>query len=139
VATFFEVSLDELRRWNDVATDAVLQPGMVLQLFVPKSVDLSSAITIAPERVRTLVVGSEAFFAHHEALRDRVRVRYRVKSGDSLESLGERYDLSPGSISRINNFSRYSKLEIGSEIILYVPAPEADKLAEASARQATKL
>jgi len=142
VATFFEVTLDELCRWNDVATDAALQPGMVLQVYAPKQLDLSAAITIAPERVRTLVVGSEAFFAHHESLRDRVRVRYRVRSGDTLESLGERYELSAGSIARINSFSRYSKLEIGSEIILYVPAPEAAKLgnvAEAGARQPTKL
>lgn len=142
VATFFQVTIDELCRWNDVATDAALQPGMVLQLYVPKQLDLSSAITIAPERVRTLVVGSEAFFAHHESLRDRARIRYRVRSGDTLESLGERYELSPGSIARINSFSRYSKLEPGSEIILYVPAAEAEKLekvAEAGARQAPKL
>jgi membrane-bound lytic murein transglycosylase D len=142
VATFFDVTLDELCRWNDVATDASLQPGMVLQLFVPKQVDLASAITIAPERVRTLVVGSEAFFAHHESLRDRVRVRYRVRTGDTLESLAERYELSAGSIARINSFSRYSKLELGSEIILYVPEAEAEKLgnvAEAGARQEPKL
>ena len=139
VATFFQVSLDDLRRWNDISTDAALHSGMVLQLFAPKQLDLSRAITVAPERVRTLIVGSEEFFAHHEALRDRVRVRYRVRSGDTLESIGERYELSAGSIARINSFSRYSKLEVGSEIILYVPAQEAEKLAEASARQATKL
>jgi membrane-bound lytic murein transglycosylase D len=139
IATFFQVTLDELRRWNDIATDAALQSGMVLQVFAPKDVDLSTAITVAPSRVRTLVVGSEEFFAHHEALRDRVRVRYRVRSGDTLESLAERYELSAGSIARINSFSRYSKLEAGSEIILYVPAQEAEKLTETAARQSPKL
>lgn len=139
IATFFQVSLDELRRWNDITTDAALHSGMVLQIYAPKSLDLSGAITIDPSRVRTLVVGSEEFFAHHEALRDRVRVRYRVRPGDTLESIGERYELSAGSIARINSFSRYSKLEPGSEIILYVPTQEAEKLAEASARRTTKL
>jgi membrane-bound lytic murein transglycosylase D len=135
IAGFFGVTLQELRHWNDIATDAALQPGMVVQIFAPADVDLSRAITIAPERVRTLVVGSEEFFAHHEALRDRVRVRYRVRSGDTLESLGERYELSAGSIARINSFSRYSKLEIGNEIILYVPQKDADSLSQSAARQ----
>jgi len=139
IATHFQVTLDELRRWNDISTDAALQSGMVLQIFAPKSLDLSTAITVAPSRVRTLIVGSEEFFAHHEALRDRVRIRYRVRSGDTLESLAERYDLSAGSIARINSFSRYSKLEAGSEIILYVPAQEAEKLTQTAARQGTSL
>ena len=51
-------------------------------------------------------MGSDAFFDYHEALRDRVRVRYRVRAGDTLSSLAERFDLSVGSIARINGFSR---------------------------------
>lgn len=134
IAAFFAVTMDELRRWNDIATDAALQSGMVLQLFVPPETDLAQAITIAPERVRPVVVGSEEFFAHHESQRDRVRVRYRVRSGDTLDSLGERYDLSAGSIARINSFSRYSKLDAGAEIILYVPAKDAEQLVSQAAR-----
>jgi membrane-bound lytic murein transglycosylase D len=109
---------------------------MVHQLYVPKDFRLETAVLVPKHRVKTLVVGSEEFFEHHESLRDRVRVRYRVKDGDSLDSLATRFDLSVGSIARINGFSRYSKLEKGREIILYVPARDADKvLANVSARQ----
>ena len=80
---------------------------------------------LTPESVRTLVVGSDAFFDYHEALRDRVRVRYRVRSGDSMTSLAERYDLSIGSIARIYGFSRDKTLRADSEIILYVPIKDA--------------
>jgi murein DD-endopeptidase MepM/ murein hydrolase activator NlpD len=77
--------------------------------------------------VRPLVVGSEPFFEYHESLRDRVRVRYQVKAGDTLETLAQRYDLSVGSIARINNFSRERTLVEGSAIILYVPSKDAPK------------
>lgn len=121
LASFFQVSMDELRRWNDIDTDALLHSGMVLQLFVPKEVDLSRALVLRPGQVQQLVVGSDAFFDHHESEQGRMRIRYRVKAGDTLESLASRFELSVGSIARINRFSRYTTLRPDSEIVLYVP------------------
>jgi LysM repeat protein len=54
-------------------------------------------------------------------------VRYQVKAGDTLETLAQRYDLSVGSIARINNFSPQRTLVEGSAIILYVPSKDAPK------------
>jgi membrane-bound lytic murein transglycosylase D len=136
IAEFFQVTLDELRSWNDVTTDASLHTGMVLQLFVPKSLDLSRALYLEPSDVRTLVVGSQEFFDHHEALRDRVRLRYRVKKGDTLASLAERFDLSVGSIARINGFNREREPSPDTDIILYVPTKDAQKLEANAARLA---
>jgi membrane-bound lytic murein transglycosylase D len=135
IAGFFHVSLDELRLWNNIASDSALQLGMVMQLFVPGSVDLRRAVYLPPERVRVLTVGSEEFFEYHEALRDRVRIRYRIEQGDTLSSLAERYDLSVGSIARINGWSTAHALVPGAEIILYVPTKQAPK---PDARQAAR-
>jgi membrane-bound lytic murein transglycosylase D len=135
IARFFHIGLDELRSWNDISTDAALQLGMILELFVPADVDLRRAVYLTPERVRTLVVGSQEFFDYHEALRDRVRIHYRVQQNDTLALLAERFDLSVGSIARINGFSSGRTLEPGSEIILYVPSKQAGKL---DARQAAR-
>jgi membrane-bound lytic murein transglycosylase D len=138
IAGFFQVSLDELRMWNAISTDSALHSGMILQLFVPESVDLAQALYLPPEQVRPLIVGSDEFFDHHEALRDRVRIRYRVQSGDTLSSLAERYELSVGSIARINGFSRAKTLQAGAEIILYVPSKDAPQQPAADARQAQR-
>jgi membrane-bound lytic murein transglycosylase D len=92
-------------------------------------------VYLAPERVRVLTVGSEEFFEYHEALRDRVRIRYRIEQGDTLGTLAERYDLTVGSIARINGWSTEHTLQPGSEIILYVPTKQAPK---PDARQATR-
>jgi membrane-bound lytic murein transglycosylase D len=120
IARFFRVTPDELRMWNRVSTDAKLQRGMYLQLYVPRGTELTQALVLAPNQVRTLVVGSEEFFNFHESQQNRVRLRYRVKPGDTLRSLAERFDLSVGSIARINQFPREKKLEVDSEIIIYV-------------------
>jgi membrane-bound lytic murein transglycosylase D len=135
IASFFGVTLDELRSWNDVSTDASLQFGMVLQLFVPNEVDLTRTVYLTPEQVQTLVVGSDEFFAYHEAQRDRVRVRYHVKANDTLGSLAQRFDLSVGSIARINGWKGARTLAADSELILYVPTKQAASL---DARQAAR-
>lgn len=132
VADAFGVTLDELRLWNAISSEAVLHQGMALQLFVPRDRDLSQALYVPAERVRTLVVGSGEFFDFHEAQRDRVRLRYRIKPGDSLSSLAERFDLSVGSIARINAFSTNKSLRPDDEIIVYVPTKDAAKLASAA-------
>jgi membrane-bound lytic murein transglycosylase D len=125
IARFFRVTADELRVWNRIANDAKLQRGMYLQLYVPHDAELSETLVLSPSQVRTLVVGSEEFFNFHEQQQNRVRIRYRVKPGDTLRSLAERFDLSVGSLARINQFGREKKLEPDSEIIIYVAQPNA--------------
>lgn len=127
IAKFFKVEMRELRLWNAISPDASLHEGMTLQLYVPSDVDLSRAVYLTPEKARVLVVGSPEFLDYHEGLRDRVRVRYKVKPGDTLSTLAERFDLSVGSICRINGFDRDHALAADSELILYTkvrePAP----------------
>ncbi len=132
IARFFGVTLDELRAWNHVDTSAMLQSGMYLQLFVAEDLDLSRAIVLTPSEVRPLVLGSEEFFAFHEGLRDRVRVRYRMQRGDTIDKLAERFELSVGSIFRINQFGRERALQVDDEIVLYVPKDAVKHLPQAT-------
>jgi membrane-bound lytic murein transglycosylase D len=128
IARFFRVSSDEIVKWNGITPDAALPRGLFLQLFVPHGVDLARSVVITPEEARILVVGSDEFFDFHEAQRDRVRIRYRIRPGDTMQSLAERFELSAGSIARINRFSRYQELEPDKEIIVYVPKELAESL-----------
>jgi membrane-bound lytic murein transglycosylase D len=123
IAQFFKVTPDEILMWNRVSHDCKLQRGMFLQLFVPLDTDLTQAIVMAPNDVRTIVVGSEEFFNYHETQQNRTRMRYRVKPGDTLKSLSDKFGLSIGSIARINQFGRDTKLKPDSEIIVYTPEP----------------
>ncbi|MEZ4256903.1 MAG: transglycosylase SLT domain-containing protein [Polyangiales bacterium] len=111
IADFFRVTPDDLRLWNQIAPDAPLHRGLMLQLFVKPDVDLSQAIVLNENSVNVLTVGSKEFFEYHEAQRDRVRIRYTVKEKDTIESIAKRFDLSVGSVGRINAFGRHHKLK----------------------------
>jgi membrane-bound lytic murein transglycosylase D len=123
IAGFFRVTVDELRRWNAIDPGASMLDGMLLQLFVPTEVDLDRALVLSPDEVRVMTLGSEAFFAYHEEQKGRVRFRYTVKPGDTLESLARRFGLAPADLTRINRFPRSTLLDVGQEIIVYA-APD---------------
>ncbi len=119
IARFFEVSQEDVRRWNHVDPDAALQPDMFLQLFVRPELDLTRALVLTPDDCRVLVVGSEEFFAYHEAQNGRVRVRYRVRSGDTLSEIAERFGIALSSLVRINQIGRDTTLHPDDELIVY--------------------
>lgn len=125
IASFFGVTPDELRQWNAIEPEARLQEGMVLQVFVPSRVDLARAVVMTERQVRILVQGSDEFFDYHEALRGRRRIRYTVQAGDTLPALARRFDLSVGSLARINRVEREVALEPGRTLIVYAPRAAA--------------
>lgn len=128
VARFFRVQADELRSWNQVTEGAFLQKGMLLQVFVAPDLDVGRAVVLTPDQVKVLVVGSEAFFDFHEGQRGRVRVRYKVQDGDTVKSIGKRFELSAGSVGRINQFSKRKELSAGDWIVVYVPEEKVPRL-----------
>lgn len=119
IARFFGVTVAEVRQWNEVDPRASLQDGLFLQLFVATDFDTSRAVVMTPDEVQVLVMGSEAFYEHHVRQEGRVRLRYRVREGDSLSTIANRFGISVGSVCRINVMPRDAVLAIGQEIIVY--------------------
>ncbi len=119
IARFFGVSVAEVRHWNEVDPRATLQDGLFLQLFVPSDFDTSRAVVLTPDEVRVLVMGSEEFYEHHVRQEGRVRLRYRVREGDSLSTIANRFGITIGSMCRINVMPRDAVLAIGQELIVY--------------------
>ena len=131
IARFFRVGLDEIRRWNRVDPTAALHAGLVLQLHVPRSVDLSRAVVWRDDQVRLVTLGSERFFDEHERGQGRLRFRYRVAEGDTVASIARRFGLSDGSLARINRFGRRADLQVGQEVVVYA---ETDRVPPAMRR-----
>ena len=128
VARFFEVSVDELLAWNNLTESGVLQRDMLLQVFVRPDLDLGRAVVLTPDQVQVLTVGSDEFFDFHESQRGRVRVRYRVQPNDTMAKLAEKFELSAGSIGRINQFSTNKELKVDDWVIIYVPEKQVAEL-----------
>jgi len=134
VSRFFRVGVEDIRRWNGIDPHARLQSGMYLQLFVEPDLDLSRAVVLSPDEVRVLVVGSEEFFAHHEGQNGRARFRYRVREGDTLTSIGRRFDISVGSLARINQIARNTTLHPGDRLVVYAEERRVPAAARRAAR-----
>jgi membrane-bound lytic murein transglycosylase D len=122
VASALRVSTDDLRRWNDLDAAARLQEGMTLQVFVAKDADLSRVVVVPEADVRVLPVGSDEFFAALERDRGFKRVTVLAKAGDTLESIGRRYDVRPRTMERINRRGREQALHPGDPVVVYVPS-----------------
>ena len=127
IADTFKVSIDEVRRWNDLDPAARLQEGMTIQLFVPEGADLASTVVLGENDVRVLPVGSEEFFGYWEARKGRKRVTVTAKEGDTLAALGTRYGMTPGMMERINHRSRNEALKAGDAVVAYVALARTGK------------
>jgi membrane-bound lytic murein transglycosylase D len=121
IAAALHVSPDELRRWNDVDPGARLQDGMTLQAFVAKETDLSGVVVAREGDVHVLAVGSDEFFAALERDKGFKRIAVRAKAGDTIESIGKRFDVSSRTMERINRRPRGEVLRAGEVVVVYLP------------------
>ncbi len=132
IANAFQVSTDDIRRWNEVDPVARLQEGMTLQLFVPRDADLSKVVATNEDDVRTIAVGTDDFFTFWDGQKNRKRVTVLAKSGDSLDSIGKKYGVSTASMERINRRPRSDVLNEGDAVIVYLPANSSASAAAAA-------
>lgn len=122
IAAALHVGVDDLDRWNDIDPSARLQEGMTLQAYVPINADLSRVAVAGENDVRVLAVGSEEFFTAMEQDRGFKRVTVTARSGDTLESIGKRFDVSVRTMERINRRGRTDRLQPGEMVVVWVPS-----------------
>ena len=118
IARAFSVSSEELAAWNALDEHANLQSGMALQLYPPKSADLTRVRYVKAGTTKVLEAGTKQFYDHAEAANGRKRIVVLAKKGDTLSSIGKRYDLSASMMERINRFSRRKQLDEGERVIV---------------------
>ncbi|MEO6573623.1 MAG: LysM peptidoglycan-binding domain-containing protein, partial [Polyangiaceae bacterium] len=121
VSSQFHVSVDDIRRWNELDPSGRLQEGMTIQLFVPTDADLSKVVVVGENDVRTISAGTDDFFTYWEQQKGRKRVTVSAKAGDTLELLGRRYGVSTASMERINRRGAKEAYKEGDPVVLYVP------------------
>ncbi|HEX6764978.1 MAG TPA: LysM peptidoglycan-binding domain-containing protein, partial [Polyangiaceae bacterium] len=119
IAGTFGVTRADLLAWNAVDESARLQEGMVLQVFPKSSRNLAGVRTLKDGEVRVLVAGSPEFIDHFEGLNGKRRLLVTVKDGETLASIGRRYDTSIGWMERINRRSRTDRLTPGETVVVY--------------------
>ncbi|HEY3500858.1 MAG TPA: LysM peptidoglycan-binding domain-containing protein, partial [Polyangiaceae bacterium] len=119
VAASFGVASSDLVAWNALDSGARLQEGMVLQVFPKASRSLADVRVLKEGAARVLLAGSPGFFDYFEGLNGRRRLIVTVKTGDTLATIGKRYDMSVGWMERINRRSRSDRLAAGETVVVY--------------------
>jgi membrane-bound lytic murein transglycosylase D len=133
IATALHVGVDDLDRWNDVDPGARLQEGMTLQAFVPQDLDLTHVVVVPESDVRVLAVGSDEFFAAMERDRGFKRMTVTARAGDTLESIGRRFDVPVKTMERVNRRGRADALKAGETVVVYAPSNAATQGASSAA------
>jgi membrane-bound lytic murein transglycosylase D len=119
IASAFGVAQRDLLAWNALDPDARLQDGMVVQVFPKRSQNLAHLRHLREADVKILVAGTPEFFDHFEGLNGKRRLVVTVRQGDTLASIGRRYDTSIGWMERINRRSRTDELRAGESVVVY--------------------
>jgi len=132
VCTTFKITIDELRRWNDIDPSARLVEGMTMQIFAPSDADLSRAVVLGESDVRMVVAGTDDFF-HHWDEKGRRRLVVTAKAGDTLESIGKQHGVTTNLMERINRRGRSEVLVPGDRVVVWVAGSGAASNANAQA------
>ncbi len=122
VASATHVSVDDLCRWNDLDASARLQEGMTLQVFVAPDADLSRVVVAKEEDVHVVAVGTDEFFASLDQGKGHKRVTVAAKAGDTIGSIGKRFEVGARTMERVNRRGRTDPLKAGETVVVYVPS-----------------
>lgn len=122
LARTFGTPWERIVAWNDLDPHARLQPGQLLQLLVPERFDAAARGVVVHELddVQHVLRGSREHIEASLAQRGKARRAVKARRGDTLESIGRRYDLTTGDLARINGYARDHAVEAGELVIVYV-------------------
>jgi membrane-bound lytic murein transglycosylase D len=131
ISQAFDVSTEDLRKWNEIDPAARLFDGMSLQVFVESDAELDDVRYLEEKDTHVVSLGSEAFFAKLEKEKGFRRAVVIAKQGETLESVGRRYGVAAKTMERVNQKSRKDTLAAGTRVIVYLPAVKARASASA--------
>jgi LysM repeat protein len=109
----------QLAEWNALNPSARLVSGMVLQAFLPAKHATPGVTLLDNRKVQLVIAGSEEFLDLHEERKGRRRLTYTVRPGDTLRRIARRFGISVGSLLRINQFGRSTRLKPGDTVVVY--------------------
>ena len=121
IAEAFGVEAGDLADWNGLDLETKIQARMVLAVFVDPKFDAERHNIALLDDARLYVVtrGSAQHLDLFEGRKGRKRVALTVKDGDTLESIGKKYNLTKYDVARINRRGYTTPLVAGEELVVY--------------------
>jgi membrane-bound lytic murein transglycosylase D len=115
IAERFHASLSQIREWNDLAYDSVLQPGDTLRIRMVSASGSERAVSPA---------GADAFSseANDPPAGGPRRITHVVRRGETLSSICRRYKVRISDILKWNRKNDRNKLYPGEKITIWAQA-----------------
>jgi membrane-bound lytic murein transglycosylase D len=129
IANEYGTSVDALRDTNGLKRSSLLRVGQIVVVPVPGG-SYAQAASSKPAYMnpRTNAVDRaalERYAQRHAALPSGEKTVYRVKSGDTLSEIADRYGTSVSRIRSWNNLSRRRHIYPGQRLAIYTNRPAA--------------
>jgi membrane-bound lytic murein transglycosylase D len=116
-----EVKPSDIVLWNFLDSRAILQTGMILQIFVPPPVDETRVSLIDPDKVKVVVAGTpEAAKVQRKKTSSGRRFYHKVRSGESLWTIARKYRVTVEDVKKWNrSIRRNNTLQPGQKLVVY--------------------
>jgi membrane-bound lytic murein transglycosylase D len=130
IASKYEISQIELKRINEIQNAHKIREGKILLIPVKDSGQVAS-YTSKPGYMEAPNLPSQISVKKYTPPAGHTKVVYRVKDGDTLSEIAERYNVGLSKVRRWNNLAYSSMIHPGQSLVIYLP-PGADALAARS-------
>ena len=112
VARDFDVTVEEVRKWNKLMANARLRPGRVL---IIQSAEGGNSVSSSLGPVKALANASR-----NSTGAGRRQVIHRVRKGDTLYTIATNYKTTIDSIRDWNKLSESENLRVGERLTIYL-------------------
>ena len=109
IAQLFEVRVADLRNWNNVSYTSSIRVGQKLKIFVPsdRKEHFARLDSLSASKITETIAQKGNWIKH------------KVKNGESLTSISEKYRVKVTQIQKWNNL-RSDKIDIGNSLRIYL-------------------
>jgi membrane-bound lytic murein transglycosylase D len=106
------VSLSDLQKWNGISNPSLIEVGQVLKVYGGKAPTTSSSSSSASTSSTPST--------------------YKVRSGDTLSDIADRFGLSMSDLQKWNGISNPSSLQVGQTLVVKKPASSSSSSSSSS-------
>jgi membrane-bound lytic murein transglycosylase D len=127
VAEKYDVSVEDLKYWNNINNERKIQAGKTIDIFVDneKAVDYAKAenpVETTKTKPKEVVIVQKSPLADMiDAAQNGKKVEHVVKDGESPYTIAKKYNgVSPDDILKWNNIQDARKIQPGQKLVVYL-------------------
>jgi len=120
IATRYEISISELKRINGIRNARRIKPNQILLIPV-KDAKVESGKVVRARYKEKPKLPEKLNLTRYRPPRGYKKVVYRVRDGETLSEIAERFHVKLSSLRRWNNLRFTSLIHPGDDLVIYIP------------------